>query len=145
MNHQTKQELRVKHGYYSQFLTKPFWQCSSISFMAFQELTFHGVHHTTSACISWFPVLVRLLLNIKSYLQNCGNSARSAYPSFSCGNPLGVKILFCALCSNVGLIWILLPISLSSAASCVTYGTATKSPFYTVYRSLVTWLLTQRN
>ena len=49
------------------------------------------------------------------------------------------------LCSNVLLICILLSISLSSAASRVTYDTVTKSPFYTMYRVLVTCLLTQRN
>jgi hypothetical protein len=41
-------------------------------------------------------------------------------------------------------ICILLSISLSSAASCVTHGTPTKSP-YSVYRFVVTCLLTQHN
>jgi len=48
-------------------LTKSFWPCYSIS-MIFQEVTFHGVHHTTPAYISCFPVIVSLLLNITSYL-----------------------------------------------------------------------------
>jgi hypothetical protein len=139
-----KKELRVKRGYYSHFFDKPL-------FIMF----FHLLHGLPRGDLPWrsphnfclhflFPVILSLLLYITSYLQYCWYSPRSTSPTFSCGNPLGVKILFCAFCSNVGLTCILLSISLSSAASCVTYGTVTKSPFYTVYRFLVTFLLTQR-